>query len=420
MSAVEREFVVARGEGSWVWDDEGRRYLDAIASLWYCNIGHGRPELAEAAAEQMRELAAFHTYGDFANRPAIELSEALAAKAPMPDARVFFTSGGSDSIDSAAKLVRRHWAAKGQPERQTLLVREGAYHGMHAFGTSLSGIPVNLTGLGDLVEAVIPVPRDDLGGLEALLEQRGHEIAALFAEPVIGAGGAYPPPDGEYWRNVAAACRRHGVLLVMDEVVTGFGRLGHWFGSQRYGIEPDLVVCAKGITSGYLPLGAVICGPAVQESFFGEDSIVFRHGYTYSGHPTTCAVGLRNLQILEAENLIERAAEMEPVLASGLSSLASHPLVGEVRTEGLIGGVELDPAVRASAPTLADAVALEMRDRGVIVRALLGHTLQISPPLVVTEGEIEFLVETMVAALDAGLEKHGAALEAPAPEARAG
>jgi adenosylmethionine-8-amino-7-oxononanoate aminotransferase len=240
---------------------------------------------------------------------------------------------------------------------------------------------------------------------------------------VIGAGGAYPPPDGEYWLKVQAACRKQGVLLVMDEVVTGFGRLGHWFGSDRYGLEPDLMVCAKGITSGYLPLGAVICGPTVQEPFSGEDSIVFRHGYTYAGHPTGCAVALRNLEIIEDENLIDRAADLEPVLAARLAPVADHPLVGEVRSAGLIAGVELHPLALAGKPTLADAVALEMRDRGVILRALVGHTLQISPPLIVSEDEISVIVDTLVATLDAALAEHGDSLDQvgpPGPEVRAG
>lgn len=405
MASDEPELVFTRADGVWLWDESGERYLDANASLWYCNIGHGRRELARAAAAQMETLATYHTFGVHTNLPVLELADQLAELSPIEGARTFFTSGGSDSIETAAKIVRRYWTAVGEPERQLTVVREGAYHGMHAFGTSLSGIKLNRDGYGELVPGVVQIPRNDLGALEALLNERGREVGAFFAEPVIGAGGVFPPPHDGYWRDAADLCHRHDVILVMDEVVTGFGRLGSWFGSERYGIRPDMIVCAKGITSGYLPLGAVICGTRVQEPFFRGDGITFRHGYTYSGHPTACAVALANIKILRDEHLVERVSELEPFLRSELDRLSVHPLVGEVRTAGLMAGVGIEGEALAVDPDLPEIVAKEARQRGVLVRPLVGHTLQISPPFVITPEEIRLLVdvldESLTAAQDA-------------------
>ena len=243
------ELVLERGEGVWVWDTKGRRYLDATAGLWFCNVGHGRAELAEAGAFQMRRLAAYSTFGDLANEPALALAELLAAHAPIRDGVVFFTSGGSEAIETAAKIVRRYWAVVGQPSRQVVVVREGAYHGMAGFGTSFAGIEANAAGYGDLLPGVVKVPRDDTAALARAFEEHRGRVAAFLGEPVQGAGGIYPPPEG-YWAAAQDLCRAHDVLLIADEVVTGFGRLGRWFGSERYGLEADLVVGAKGITSG--------------------------------------------------------------------------------------------------------------------------------------------------------------------------
>jgi adenosylmethionine-8-amino-7-oxononanoate aminotransferase len=360
----------------------------------------------------MEELAAFHTYGIHSNGPVIALANLLAEIAPVEDARTFFTAGGSDSIDTAAKIVRRYWAAVGAPERQLIVVREGAYHGMHAFGTSLAGIDVNRHGYGELVPGVVRIPRDDLGALDELLSQRGHEVGAVFAEPVIGAGGIYPPPDDGYWGRVAARCREHDVLLVMDEVVTGFGRLGSWFGSQRYDVMPDIVVCAKGITSGYIPLGAVICGTRVQAPFFQADAIMLRHGYTYSGHPTACAVALANIAIIRNESLVERVRELEPILISEVERLASHPIVDDVRAVGLMAGIDIADEALSVAPSVADDVARAARERGVLVRPLLGRTLQISPPFVIDAAEIRFLIDVLDESLTiAQAAQGGAALQ---------
>ena len=259
MNAVRSsEVTIVSGEGVHVTDDEGRRYLDGTASLWNVNVGHGRQELADAAAEQMRQLATYSCFGAFANPPALELAERLCALAPVDGARVFLTSGGGDSIDTAAKLARRYFAAIGQPERVHLISRSQGYHGTHGLGTSLGGIPANRVDVGPLDPHSSQVPHDSLEALEAEIERVGADrVAAVFVEPVIGAGGVHPPQPG-YIEGVDALCKRTGVLHVVDAVIAGFGRLGEWFGPERWGIRPDMITFAKGVTSGYLPLGGVI------------------------------------------------------------------------------------------------------------------------------------------------------------------
>jgi putrescine aminotransferase len=402
-----RELVLAHAEGVWLFDEEGRRYLDATAGLWYCNVGHGRAELAEAAARQMRALAAYSTFDVYANRPALELADRLAELAPIDDPVVFFGSGGSDAIDTAGKIVRRYWQLRGRPERSLIVARSGAYHGMHAYGTSLAGIPANASGWGTLVGDVMHVPAHDVGALAELLDTHGERVGAFVGEPVIAAGGVFPPIDG-YWAEVQRLCRRHDVLLVADEVVTGFGRVGPWFGCERYGIEPDIVAGAKGVTSGYLPLGVVLCGPRIRDVIWSAAAGRFQHGYTYSGHATACAVALANLEIVERERLRERVDQLEPVLASEVGALARHPLVAATRSVGLLAAVELDASARGRDPELVDRIVADVRRRGVITRALAGHSLQISPPFVIDEHEIREIATQIGEALEAA----GAAAEA--------
>ena len=399
MTAVAgHELVLERGEGVWVWDKSGRRYFDATAGLWFCNVGHGRAELAEAAGAQMRRLAAYSTFGDLANEPALALAEVLAARAPIRDAVVFFTSGGSEAIETAAKIVRRYWAVVGQPSRQVVVVREGAYHGMAGFGTSFAGIEANAAGYGDLLPGVVKVPRDDAAALGRVLEEHRGRVAAFLGEPVQGAGGIYPPPEG-YWAAVQNLCRTHDVLLIADEVVTGLGRMGRWFGSERYGFEPDLVVGAKGITSGYMPLGYVVCGPRVAEPFWKGAAGLFRHGYTYSGHAAACAVGLANLRLLENERLVEHARAFEPAFAQALRRLATHPAVSEVRTAGLLCAVEIVASL-AEELGFGDRILAAGRRHGLLTRLLLGRSLQVSPPLVIGQEEVLTLADALRATLD--------------------
>jgi putrescine aminotransferase len=401
MSSVpDREIVIERGEGVWVYDESGKRYLDASAGLWYCNVGHGRTGLAEVAARQMGLLAGYQIFDVIANRPALELAERVRGLAPLGEhSAVFFTSGGSDSIDTAAKIARRYWVARGEPQRQVIICREGAYHGVNAFGTSLSGIKPNAAGWGSLVTQVVQVGRDDLSGLERALDEHEGAVAAFIGEPVQAAAGVFPPSPG-YWSGVRDLCSRRDVLLIADEVVTGFGRLGRWFGSERYDIQPDMIVCAKGLSSGYMPVGAVIVADGVRETLWSAQAGAFRHGYTYSGHPAGCAVALANIEIIEREGLVEHTAEMESVLQAELGALSSHPLVQEVRVAGLLCGVELNAQARQTDPTLVDRVVVDARGRGVLVRNLLSATLQISPPLVIEQQELRLLADTLRESLD--------------------
>jgi putrescine---pyruvate transaminase len=394
-----QELVLSRGDGVWVRDVDGRRYLDATAGLWYCFLGHGRAELADAASQQMRKLAAYSTFGDLANEPALELAGRVAAISPIDDAVVFFTSGGSESIDTAAKMVRRYWIAKGKPERRLLVTRQGSYHGVAGYGTSLAGIEANAAGYGELIPGIICIPPDSPEALIRVIDEHPGQVAAFFGEPVRGAGGVYPPVPN-YWTEIEGICRRDGVLLVADEVITGFGRLGAWFGSSRFGIVPDIITGAKGITSGYLPLGVVICGPRVQEPFWKGAGEMFRHGYTYSGHAAACAVGVANLKLIEQEKVLDHVSAVETVLQSEMQLLRSHPLIQEVRCSGLLAAFELSSEARSANPKLADVVVAEARRNGVISRVLMGHSVQISPPLVVTPAEIQFMTSAFMASLN--------------------
>ena len=405
-SVAGRTVTIVRGQAATVFDESGKSYLDAVASLWYCNVGHGRTELAEAAAAQMRDIASYQAFEVFSSKPAEALAERIAELVPVANAKVFFTpGGGSDAIDTAAKLTRAYWRAVGQAGKQVIIARQHAYHGMNAYGTSLGGIPANTDPFSPLVTLVEHVPWDDAGALAKLIEQIGADrVAAFFCEPVIGAGGVYFPPDG-YLAEVQQICRDQDVLFVADEVITGFGRTGEWFGSGRYALNPDMMIVAKGLTSGYLPLGAVVAGQRVAEPFWRPGSSeIFRHGYTYSAHPTACAVGLANLDLLEREHLVARVRQLEPMLAAVLAPLASHELVSEVRTgAGLLGAVELSSAARESDPGLAARLVTAIRERGVITRLLRGVALQVSPPFVITEAELGQIAAVFTAALDAEL-----------------
>jgi len=393
------ELVLARGEGCRVWDTDGNEYLDATAGLWFANVGHGRAEIADAVAEQLRTLASHHIFGDQANEPALALAARVAALSPVPDAAVFFGSGGGEAVDTAGKIVRRYWALMGTPERTAIVSRRFAYHGTNAYGTSLSGIPAVRDGYGQLVGDVAEVAHDDPADLARVLDKLDGRVAAFIGEPMIGAGGAIPPPDG-YWPEVERICRERDVLLICDEVISGFGRLGRWFGCERYGFTPDLITCAKGISSGYVPLGAVIASGRVREPFWDEAAAPFLHGGTYAGHPGACVAGLVNIDILERERLVERVVELEPVLAELLSPLAGLSGVAEVRSVGLAGAVEFDPDLLASTPTAGPAAVAAARRRGVITRALRGVALQISPPFTVTEEELAAMVGGVAAAVE--------------------
>jgi putrescine---pyruvate transaminase len=402
MAAIrDQELVISRGEGVWLWDEDGNRYLDGSASLWYCNVGHGRTEIADAVARQIKELEAWSIFGDAATPPALELADRLADLSSLEGAKIFLTSGGGDAIDTAAKLVRLYWQVQGHPERLHIVSRTAAYHGTMAFGTSLGGIEANRVGYGPLVPSTSRVEWDSPEALREELERVGPErVGAFFVEPVIGAGGVLPPPDG-YVEAVADICRDAGVLLVCDSVICGFGRVGTWLGFERFGIEPDLVTFAKGVTSGYLPLGGVVVSGRVAEPFWSEPGrITFRHGQTYAGHAAVCAAALANIDILEREGLIPRGRELERELLATLAPLADHPLVGEVRGgTGMLVGIALDPDALDQDPSLPAKAYKAIRPHGVILRAL-GQALAVSPPLTISSDEIQLIHDAVRAGLD--------------------
>jgi adenosylmethionine-8-amino-7-oxononanoate aminotransferase len=402
MSKVDAaEMMITRGDGSHVWDADGKQYIDATASLWYCQVGHGRREIVDAMRAQADELEAYHTFGDFANPPAVALAERIAAMSPNPRSKVFLTSGGSDSVDTAAKIARRYFDLTGQPERTVLITRSWSYHGMHGFGTSLAGIDGNADGYGTLIPDIVAVPWDSADALAEKIEEVGSDrIAAFYCEPVIGAGGVRPAPDG-YLKDARRIVEEAGALFVADEVITGFGRTGDWFASSRFSLDPDMITFAKGVTSGYLPCGGVVAHPRVWEPFAAEDAPMFRHGYTYSGHPTVAAAALANLDIMEAESLPQRALDWESRLVEGLDTMLDHPLVGGHRSGvGFLAALVLDGGRLAADGDLpAKAFAACLR-HGLITRAIGGDALQISPPLTMSEDEFEDMLARFRSALD--------------------
>jgi len=383
MDAVDgNRLVFVRGQGTKVYDEHGREYFDAPASLWLANVGHGRLEIADAMSTQAGRLEYYSSFGRFTTDVTLALAERVAGLSPLADTKVLLTSGGSDGIDLAAKLTRRYWASVGKPEKTVIVTRELAYHGLHAFGTSITGIAANQEGIGKFVPDVATVPLHDLDALEALLLQSSGRIAAFFTEPVLGTGGVHlPAPD--YMRRVNELCREHDVLIVADEVITGFGRLGEWFGSTRVGLEPDVIVTAKGISSGYAPLGAVLAGPRVSEPFFGSNALTFRHGMTYAGHSVAAAAGLANLDIIEGERLVERVAELARPFFDELAGLERHRAVREVR-----GGLGLMAGIQMVDPAAAQQVSDACLEEGFIVRVITDGTLQISPPFTTSIAEI--------------------------------
>lgn len=385
---------IVGGEGAHVWDDRGRRYVDAMGSLWYCNVGHGRAEIADAVAAQLRTLDAFHLFERFTNPPAEALADRLADLAPMPGARVFFTSGGSEAVDSALKLVRL-----ARPGRTIVVSRTPSYHGVTYGATTLTGLAPNRAGVGPLVDDVVQVGKDDLEATAALFAEHGDRIAAVFAEPVVGAGGVYPPAPG-YLSGLRDLCDRYGALLVLDEVISGFGRLGTWWGAQRYGVTPDLVTFAKAVTSGYQPLGGVLVGRAVRAALEADPDLVLRTGHTYSGHPAACAAGLTVLAITQREGLVDRATVVGDRLGAGLAALAADGLVAEARGDGAVRAVGLHPD--ADAVTVRDA----MLAGGVIVRPIGTSTIAFCPPLVIDLADVDRCVGVLADALG-GLGRKG-------------
>jgi putrescine aminotransferase len=414
--------IITHAQGSTVYDGEGHAILDGMAGLWCVNVGYGRPELVEVAARQMEELPYYNTFFRTATVPPIELAAKIAGLLGGNLQHVFFNNSGSESNDTVFRLVRTYWTMKGQPQRSIFISRHNAYHGSTVASASLGGMDymhvqggLPIPGIEHVMqpyqfgEAFGEDPHAFAMRAADAIEQRilavGPEnVAAFIGEPVQGAGGVIIPPPG-YWQQVEAICRKYGILLVSDEVICGFGRLGEWFGFQHYGISPDIVSMAKGLSSGYLPISATGVSHEIVETLraSGED---FVHGYTYSGHPVSAAVALRNIQIIEDEGLVERTREdTGPHLAQALQRLAAHPLVGEARSLGLIGAVEIVAEKGTNrrhgkggqaGPIVRDACIA----RGLMVRAIR-DSIVMSPPLVITHAEIDRIVDTIAAALAA-------------------
>jgi hypothetical protein len=395
--------VLVRGDGCYVWDEGGTRYLDGLAALFCVNAGHGRAELAEAAAAQARELAFYQAWG-YAHPPAIELAERIAGLAPGDLNRVFFTSGGSEAVESALKLARNYHRLRGDSARTKLIAREIAYHGTTLGALTATGITALRSPFEPLVPGGrhvantntyrAPGDRDPLWAADAIEHQILFEgpdtVAAVILEPVQNAGGCFVPPDG-YWPRVREICDRHGVLLIADEVICSWGRLGHWFGVERYGAVPDIITTAKGLTSAYAPMGAMIVSDRVAQPFIDGDEI-FAHGFTFGAHPVACAVAMANLDVFEREDLCGQVLRHEHEFRSTLESLRDIPIVGDVRGAGYFWALELvrdqDRAERFAPGDvdrlLRGVVGPEMRRLGLLARAddRGDPVVQLCPPLV--------------------------------------
>jgi adenosylmethionine-8-amino-7-oxononanoate aminotransferase len=414
--------IIASGQGATVTDTAGKTYIDGSACLWNVNVGHGRAELADVAAEQMKQLAYSPLFTSLSHQPAIALASKLAEITPGDLGASLFASGGSEANDTAFKLVRYYWRLKGSPDRVKIIARMSGYHGLTIAATAATGIPAFWERFQPLAPGFLHVsaPNAYAQGisasectrrcaeeLERTIQSEGPEtVAAFIAEPVQGTGGVIVPPD-DYLPKVFEICRRYGVLCIADEVITGFGRLGSFFGVEQWNVVPDVMVVAKGITSGYFPTAALILRrPLFEEMVRLAPDTLFMHGFTYSGHPVGCAVALANIAIMEREHLPENAATVGRVLLDRLhASLDDHPLVGIVRGRGLMAGVELvkDRSTRAKFPpaeAVGRRVAREATRRGVLFRPLPGDVIAMSPPLVLTEAQAGQMVEALRGSLD--------------------
>ena len=385
----EGDFVeIVRGEGSLVFDSNGREYVDAMANLWLCQVGHGRTEIIDAVTAQMHQMEAYNTFAPFTNGPAAQVAEMIAERSPHPDGRVFLGCSGSEAVDTALKIARQVQQRRGQEGRQVIVKRTNGYHGTNFGGTSAQGIAPNREGWGDLVPHFVEVPHDDLEAAASVFADQGDRIAAVLTEPVQGAGGVFPPVDG-YLEGLRRLCDDNGALLIFDEVICGFGRIGEWFGAQAFGVTPDLITFAKGVTSGYLPLSGVILSRHVCEEL-EEPGFLLRTGYTYSGHQASCAAGIANLELMTNEGLDTRANHVGDRLQEGLRALEADGLIESWRGVGAVYAAELG---RDSIP-----VRNEILTNGVIVRPI-GTCLAICPPLVITDDEVGRIIDTMAAAL---------------------
>jgi len=425
--------IITRADNIYLWDSEGRKVLDAMSGLWCVNVGYGQQALVDAATRQMRELPFYNAFFQTATPPAIELAELLAEVTPPQFQHVFFSGSGSEGNDTVVRMVRRYWDVLGQPQRQVVISRHNAYHGSTMAGASLGGMA------GMHAQGGLPIPgivhieqpywwehgrpagltRDEFGLVAArwledkILQVGAQNVAAFIGEPVQGAGGVIIPP-ATYWPEIQRICDKHGILLVSDEVICGFGRTGHWFGCETFGFRPDLMTFAKGVTSGYVPLGGVMVGDRVARVLIDQGG-EFNHGYTYSGHPVACAVALANIRLIQQLDLVRHVHDdVGPYLAEAYATLREHPLVGDAETCGLMGALLLINDKTTGAP-FPEAVEIGMVCRGhcfregVIMRAV-GDRMIIAPPLVITRAQIDEMMALIRRCLDltlADVQRHG-------------
>ena len=413
--------VITRAEGVYIYDEQGNKLLDAMAGLWCVNLGYGRQELVDVATAQMKELPYYNLFFKTTHAPAAKLAEKITSLAPAHMNKVFFTGSGSEANDTVFRMVRRFWDLEGKPTKKTFISRENAYHGSTVVGASLGGMGY-MHEQGDLPIAGVEhieqpyyfkeggdLSQEEFGlkaaqSLEAKIIEIGEDnIAAFIAEPFQGAGGVIVPPS-TYWPEIKRILAKYDILLVVDEVISGFGRTGEWFASQYYDLKPDLMPIAKGLSSGYLPIGGVIVGDRVADTLI-EKGGDFNHGFTYSGHPVAAAVALKNIELIEAEGIVERVKnDISPYLQKRWQELASHPIVGETRGLGMVAGLEL-----VKDKTSKERIAPECKAGGVcrdysmangLIMRPCGDTMIISPPLIISHEEVDELIEKAKKTLD--------------------
>jgi len=412
--------VFVKGEGVWLWDMKGRRFLDAMSGLWVVNAGHGRTELAEVAAAQMRELDYINTFA-YASMPAVDLATKLAELLPPSLNKLYFVNSGSEAVETALRMAKHYQYNIGEQKRYKVIARRGSYHGMTAGALSVNSAQyTNRAPYEPLLPGVIFVenvncyrcpfektyPECDAycaRAIERVIQfEKAETIAAFIGEPISSANGSYVPPP-EYWRTIRALCDKYGILLIADEVINGFGRTGRWFAVEHFGFEPDLITLAKGLSSGYLPIAAVAASDKVVDAFVGDKSKTFSGGITFGSHPVSCAVALANIAIIEREGLVENAARVGGYLHDRLRGLMeTHPIVGDVRGKGLLLAIEIvrDRVTKAQftdAEGMADVLSNALMRRGLLCRA--GNIVNIAPPLVLSEAEADELVQIVDAAL---------------------
>lgn len=414
--------VITRANGVWLTDSDGNEILDAMAGLWCVNVGYGRDELAEAAARQMKQLPYYNTFFGTTHPPVVALSAKIAEVTPKGMNRVFYGGSGSEANDTNIRFVRHYWASQDKPQKRTIISRKNAYHGSSMGSASLGGMQAMHAQGGLPIPDVVHIDQpywygeggdmspDDFGLQRAMelerviLELGAENIGAFIGEPVQGAGGVIIPP-ATYWPEIQRICKAHDILLIADEVICGFGRTGNWFGSETFDIKPDIMTIAKGLTSGYLPMGGSVIREEIAQKF-ADHGGEFAHGYTYNGHPASSAVALENIRILSEEQIVENVRDVTaPYIAQKWAAIGDHPLVGEARICGMMGAIELTPNKAARARFEADhgTVGVMCREHcianGIVMRAV-GDTMVISPPLCITTGEIDTLAEKVWKSLD--------------------